>query len=365
MSGQQTRFVSKDILIVDDAPANLRLLSQMLTKYGYKVRAVVSGTRALEAVQMSIPDLILLDIMMPGFSGYEVCEQLKADEKNRDIPIIFISALDAAKAKIEAFAAGGVDYVTKPFQAEEVLARVETHLTLRNLQKSLQKEIAELDAFAHTVAHDLKNPLSTIGGYADVLAESIADDNPMSLENIRLSANRIVLGARKMNGIIESLLLLAGVRKRKIEFIPLDMAVIVSEVQQRLAGMIEQYQAEIILPETWAVAMGYGPWVEEVWANYISNGIKYGGRPPRVTVGTTSQDDGAVRCWVRDNGSGLSAEEQTRLFIPFERMGQVQVQGHGLGLSIVMRIMERLEGKVGVESELGRGSLFWFTLPGG
>jgi PAS domain S-box-containing protein len=128
-------------LIVDDAPSNLCLLSQMLTQHGYKVRAVVSGERALEVVQMSPPDLILLDIMMPGMSGYEVCERLKADEQARDIPIIFISALDATEDKVRAFTAGGVDYVTKPFHSEEVLARVETHLALRDLNATLKAQV--------------------------------------------------------------------------------------------------------------------------------------------------------------------------------------------------------------------------------
>ena len=128
----------EDILIVDDTPTNLRLLSQMLTERGYKVRAVTSGSRALVSVQMTPPDLILLDIKMPQMNGYEVCEHLKADAETRDIPIIFISALDETQDKVKAFTVGGVDYITKPFQLEEVLARVETHLALRRLQKQLQ-----------------------------------------------------------------------------------------------------------------------------------------------------------------------------------------------------------------------------------
>ena len=127
-----------DILIVDDTPANLRLLSQMLAEQGFQVRPVPDGALALAAVQVEPPDLILLDIRMPDMSGYEVCERLKADGRTADIPIIFISALDAVQDKIKAFAAGGVDYVTKPFRIEEVLARVETHLALRRLQKRLQ-----------------------------------------------------------------------------------------------------------------------------------------------------------------------------------------------------------------------------------
>lgn len=127
-----------DILIVDDTPANLRLLSQMLSGHGYQVRPVPDGALALAAVQAALPDLILLDIRMPGMDGYRVCEHLKAEARTRDIPIIFISALDATQDKVKAFATGGVDYITKPFQVEEVLARVETHLALRELQKQLQ-----------------------------------------------------------------------------------------------------------------------------------------------------------------------------------------------------------------------------------
>ena len=137
--GNRAQPASKgDILIVDDTPANLRLLSQMLAGQGFQVRPVPDGALALAAVQVELPDLILLDIRMPEMSGYEVCERLKADANTADIPIIFISALDAVQDKIKAFAAGGVDYVTKPFRAEEVLARVETHLSLRRLQRRLQ-----------------------------------------------------------------------------------------------------------------------------------------------------------------------------------------------------------------------------------
>jgi sigma-B regulation protein RsbU (phosphoserine phosphatase) len=127
-----------DILIVDDMPVNLRLLSNMLTEQGYKVRSVINGQMALTATQAAAPDLILLDINMPDMNGYEVCERLKTDEHTRDIPVIFISALDEIHDKVMAFTVGGVDYITKPFQFEEVLARVETHLSLRRLQRQLQ-----------------------------------------------------------------------------------------------------------------------------------------------------------------------------------------------------------------------------------
>jgi two-component system sensor histidine kinase/response regulator len=360
-----------DILIVDDTPANLRLLSQMLIARGYKVRPVLNGVRALAAVRSTLPDLILLDIMMPEMNGYEVCKRLKADEQTRDIPIIFISALDATEDKVRAFTAGGVDYVTRPFQSEEVLARVETHLSLRNLQKSLQQEIAELDAFAHTVAHDLKNPLGLLIGYGGVLAEELADTQNKTVQEC---VDAIVRTGAKMTTIIKELLLLAGVRKiDEVTLEPLDMATIVSEVQDRLAALIAEHQTEIILPQEWPVALGYGPWVEQVWSNYISNAVKYGGRPPRVELGadplpmegTEGEMKGRyIRFWVRDNGPGLAQEEQGRLFAEFTRLHQVRAEGHGLGLSIVRRIVEKLGGQVGVESQPDRGSTFTFTLPG-
>jgi sigma-B regulation protein RsbU (phosphoserine phosphatase) len=127
-----------DILIVDDSAANLRLLSQTLSEHGYHVRAVNSGERALASAQAAPPHLILLDIRMPIMDGFEVCRRLKADERTREVPVIFISALDAVADKVQAFAVGGVDYVTKPFQVEEVLARTATHLAIRRLQKRLE-----------------------------------------------------------------------------------------------------------------------------------------------------------------------------------------------------------------------------------
>jgi two-component system sensor histidine kinase/response regulator len=202
--------------------------------------------------------------------------------------------------------------------------------------------------------------LGIIVGFADWAKK---DHATMPDEELQECLHAISQNGRRMNSIIEGLLLLAGVRKMEGEMRPLDMADIVAEAQQRLAHIVEAHQAKIILPDTWPVALGCGPWVEEVWANYLSNAIKYGGRPPRVELGATVRSDGMVRFWVRDNGPGISAEAQARLFTPFTRLDQVRAQGQGLGLSIVRRIVEKLGGQVGVESEVGRGSVFSFTLP--
>ncbi|MBN1146044.1 MAG: hybrid sensor histidine kinase/response regulator [Anaerolineales bacterium] len=380
---EQNPSPKADILIVDDTPANLRLLSQMLAERGYKVRAAISGARALETTRARLPDLILLDIRMPEMDGYQVCQQLKQAAETRDIPIIFISALGETDDKIKAFAVGGVDYITKPFQVAEVLARIQTHLSLRELQKQLQvtnqelarrlEEIAnsnselqtrnqELDAFAHTVAHDLKNPLSSMIGYSTMLA---AHHTEMPEQELNQVLEAIEKNGRKMTNIIDELLLLASVRKiEDIDLFVLDTGRILEEVRKRLQHLIDRRQAEIKFPQEWPPAMGYAPWVEEIWSNYMSNAIQYGGNPPRLELGAERQPDGAVRFWVCDNGDGLTPEEQSRLFTPFTRLHQARAQGYGLGLSIVQRIAEKLGGQVGVESQPDQGSRFFFTLPG-
>lgn len=358
-----------NILIVDDKPANLRLLSDMLTEEGHKVRSVVNGQMALTAAHAAPPDLILLDISMPGMDGYQLCATLKDDEDLADIPVIFISALDETQGKVKAFGVGGVDYITKPFHIEEVLARVETHLALRNLQRELEYEIAardkliaELDAFAHTVAHDLKNPLAVLVSYASML-ELRYDQLPNG--DIRRYLDSLSRGARKMANIVDELLLLSGVRKREeITLEPLAMADVVEEAQQRLGDMVDEYEGEIIVTtDAWPTALGHGPWIEEIWVNYLSNALKYGGEPPRVELGASNHDGEQVTFWVRDNGSGLDLAARERLFTPFERLGQARTEGHGLGLSIVQRIAEKIGGTVGVESTVGEGSTFYFTLP--
>jgi PAS domain S-box-containing protein len=230
------------------------------------------------------------------------------------------------------------------------------------IQAAQEREqlIQELDAFARTVAHDLKSPLSPILGYSELLLDEKAS---LTDEARRTFTQMIADNARRMGNIIDELLLLARMRQSELKTHPLDMAAIVQDALDRLAYLISEYEAEIVVADSWPAAMGYAPWVVEVWVNYISNGLKYGGNPPRVELGADVLPDGTPRFWVRDNGAGLTAEEQALLFTPFTQLSEGHVEGHGLGLSIVQRIVERLSGTVGVESEPGQGSLFYFTLP--
>jgi signal transduction histidine kinase len=243
---------------------------------------------------------------------------------------------------------------------EDITARKQAERALRARTEELQTRNKELDAFAHTVAHDLRDPLTLIVGFAEILK---SEYTTTPAEETQKSLRTIAQNAYKMGNIIEELLLLAEVRKIDMHTNPLNMSNIVAEALDRLEHLIAKFEAQVILPKDWPTALGYAPWVEEIWANYLSNAIKYGGRPPRVELGATVQSDDTVRFWVRDNGRGLTAKEQTGLFIPFTRLDHIRVTGHGLGLSIVHRIMEKLGGQVGIESQVGLGSTFSFILP--
>ena len=232
---------------------------------------------------------------------------------------------------------------------------------LRQNAAELEARNRDLDAFAHTVAHDLKSPLATIVSFCEALTDFVVAPE----EELASYLNLIGRNGRKLSNIVDELLLLASVhRMPEVELKPLDMARIVGEAQQRLVHVIEEHGVKIISCDTWPMALGYAPWVEELWVNYLSNAIKYGGQPPCVQFGATIQTDGKVRFWLRDNGRGLTPEELERLFTPFERLDRVRAKGHGLGLSIVRHIAERLGGQVTVESQIGHGSVFGFTLPG-
>jgi signal transduction histidine kinase len=252
---------------------------------------------------------------------------------------------------------------------QELEERMQAEASLQRRTVALEARNAELDAFAHTVAHDLKNPVAAMVGYADLLR---LRREQMSRERQDDYLRIISQNARKMSSIIDALLVLASVRARDdFQIEPLDMGQIVAEARSRLQELVDELGAEIRVPEEWPMALGYAPWVEEVWANYLSNALKYGGRPPRVELGFTLPDghihtrDLSICYWVRDDGPGLTPQQQAVLFTPFERLHQGRAEGHGLGLSIVQRIVQKLGGRVGVESSglAGEGSTFYFTLP--
>jgi PAS domain S-box-containing protein len=247
--------------------------------------------------------------------------------------------------------------MTERKQAEADLRRYTTELEARN---------EELDAFAHTVAHDLKNPLAALVGHGQALKKYFHSMPASDVDNF---LDTIVRNGNKVSAIVDELLLLSQVRRlADVQITPIDMAAIVDEALDRLAPLKSEYQAQVVLPDRWPAACGHGPWVEEVWVNYLSNAFKYGGTPPRVELGAreqvddTGEDRPMVRFWVRDHGPGIPTENQANLFTLFTQL-EAAPSGYGIGLSIVHRIVKRLGGNVGVASQVGHGSLFWFTLP--
>jgi signal transduction histidine kinase len=248
-------------------------------------------------------------------------------------------------------------------QGKGVLLNIVRDITVRKqLEDEREQLISELNAYAHSVAHDLKNPVAILMGYSDILRE---DFGSLSDEDMRKYLGTIHTTAVKMQTIIDELLLLASVRSQgQVPFDKLDLGAIAGEALSRLENRIAESGAEITPANQWPEALGHAPWVEEVWMNYLSNALKYGGDPPVIALGAERQDDGQVRCWVRDNGQGIAPDDQAQLFGQFTRLDQARAEGHGLGLSIVQRIVERLGGTVGVKSEVGKGSTFTFTLQG-
>jgi two-component system sensor histidine kinase/response regulator len=223
----------------------------------------------------------------------------------------------------------------------------------------LQSKNKELEAYAYTVAHDLKEPLAVM-----ILTSNLINRIPnLAPEELKEYLGQIRSTAYQMNAIVNSILLFAKVSRMEAPVASVDMAQIVANVLKRISVTVKERQAHIDLPEHWPAVIGYAPWIEEVWANYLSNALKYGGQPPQIELGASIQTDGMVRFWIRDHGPGIPADIQAQLCSPYNQIDLGRDSNHRLGLSIVHRIVEKLGGQVGCESELGKGSLFFFTLP--
>lgn len=249
---------------------------------------------------------------------------------------------------------------------EELVKERTAELTAKTYQLELQSDELEtqnreLDAYAHSVAHDLKTPLTTIVGVSSLMQASGIN---LTLEQTKESAAVVNRTAKKMNAIIDALLLLASVRRTgDIKPSIVNLRELAEEACQGLERIADQYNATIEFVGDWQRAMGYGLWIEEVWTNYISNAIKYGGIAPRIQIGCMTDKNNMIKCWVRDHGAGITEDRRAELFIQFSRLDQRSLDGHGLGLSIVKRIIQRLQGDVGYEAADGDGGVFWFTLP--
>ncbi|HSW08306.1 sensor histidine kinase [Aquabacterium sp.] len=369
------------ILVVDDLPANLELVARHLEHQGYRVTVAQAGDEAIERAVLVRPALILLDVMMPGIDGFETCRRLKAHEDLREIPVIFMSARVETGDKLIGFSSGAVDYVAKPVDSAELLARVETHLALAALrrqlsaqnlqlrreiaareevQEALKRSNAELEQLAYVASHDMQEPLRMIASYLQLVAKRYHDQlDANGQEFIGFAVD----GAKRMQALINDMLAYSRLGTKARPLAPVDAADAVQLALQHLRVAMEESGAQVacgVLP----TVLGDAPQLVQLLQNLVGNAIKFrGGTAPQIRIDCVPDDAGW--CFsVRDNGIGIAPEFGERIFVMFQRLhGRDAYPGTGIGLALCKRIVERHGGRIWVEPAEGGGSVFRFTLP--
>jgi signal transduction histidine kinase len=369
---EQTARKNATILLIDDVPDNLKLLGEMLLNEGYNIRLVSTGEQALKVAANDIPDLILLDIMMPNMDGYEVFMQLKKNADLKDIPVIFISALNDTENIVKALQAGGMDYITKPFQAEEVLARVRTHLQLRRQSIELQeqsKQLLELNAakdkFFSIIAHDLRSPFNSIIGFSEIMLENAQ----VRIYDVMEEYSKIILtSAKRAMDLLTNLMEWSRSQTGRMEFNPgaMELVSLITEIELLFHGIADQKSIRINLeiPPS-ATIYADRDMISTVLRNLISNAIKFTNFGGKINISIEDQPE-ELTVSIRDTGVGMKKEKLEKLFrIDSESstLGTNREKGTGLGLILCKEFIEKHEGKIWVESEVGKGSVFRFTIP--
>jgi two-component system, sensor histidine kinase and response regulator len=370
MNEFQLNYANADIVIVDDTLPNLQVLADMLSERSYEVRGAPDGHTALMIIRAQPPDLILLDIQMPGMDGYEVCEQLKADEFTCGIPVIFISALDDVFDKVRGFEVGGVDYITKPFQLEEVLARVDTHLALRDLQKQMQQalvremQLNEMRArFLAMASHDLRNPLAVIQSATDTLSHY---SDRLSEDKKQARFDQIRKSIKQMLELLDDVLTIAKTEAGALEFNPepIDLTTFCTElVNDFQASLGSEHHFAVSVNGACSGAIMDPKLLRHILSNLLSNAIKYSPEGRTVTFELTCSDHETV-FRIQDEGIGIPEAAQKRLFEAFHRADNVDtVPGTGLGLAIVKQSVELHGGTIAFKSKKEVGTTFIVTIP--
>jgi signal transduction histidine kinase len=383
----QPPFIKSRLLVVDDIAKNLQVVGTVLLNQGYEVMPAASGAAALKCVRTRLPDLILLDLMMPEMDGLEVCRRLKADPLTQPIPVIFLTASNEMEHLVKGFEVGAVDYVTKPFNPPELLARVNTHLELKHARDTIVRYGQELsrlneekNEFMGIAAHDLRNPLGAISGYAEIILEeggTLLDSSPEALarsaKEVNDCASRINDTSKRMAEMVQNLLDANRIERGEMQLnlAPLDLSQTVAAVleNQRPRAVAKQQTLQWQDEAGPVSALADATALTQVIENLVSNAVKYSPIGKSIHVRLLKSAEG-MRCEVQDEGPGLSAEDQKKLFGKFARLSATPTGGEhstGLGLSIVKKMVEAMNGKVWCESELGKGATFIveFSTPSG
>lgn len=375
----ELNFIKKaTILVVDDTPDNLTLMNNLL-KDDYKVKIANGGEKALQiAVSDSPPDLILLDIMMPGMDGYEVCRQLKSDPRTMSIPVIFLTAKVAVEDEKKGLELGAVDYITKPISPSIVMARVKNHLALKGMADFLQEKNVELDnarlvaekanlaksEFLSSMSHELRSPLNAVLGFAQLMESASPPPTPEQQESIA----QILKAGWHLLALINEILDLAKVESGQVPMSvePVSVAEVMLECQAMIEPLAQQRGIKQIFPRFDIPYFVRADRIrlKQVLLNLLSNAIKYNRKQGILEVTCTESTPGRIRFSIRDTGTGLPQEQLAQLFQPFNRLDQEagNVEGTGIGLVVAKRLVELMGGSIGVESTVGAGSIFWFEL---
>ena len=363
------------ILVIDDEPDIIEFLSYNLKKEGYEVYSAFDGRKGIEVALKHTPHLILLDIMMPGLDGFETCRRLKARKATYDIPVIFLTARADTVDKVRGFEIGAVDYIIKPFQYEEVIARLKSHLTIYRQRKEIERlreqdrlyyqKLSEIkDDVMNTASHDLKNPLSVIMTSLYLLERHGRLDDDRGRQ-ILAAANT---SAKQMRTLISDLLDLARIETGEgLVKIDVSLRDFLQTSLQSIALLAEQKRITLhfVPPEGDCVAKVDPNRMNQVLSNLLSNAVKYTPEGGQVKLAAEVREDQAL-IQVIDDGPGIPKEDLPRIFDKFFRVRSeehLQQSGTGLGLSIAKSIVEQHGGEIWVESELGQGATFNITLP--
>jgi signal transduction histidine kinase len=353
------------ILVVDDNPTNLQLLLDYLNELNFKTLIAKSGEGALRQAALAKPDIILLDIMMPGMDGFDTCRRLKEDPDTRDVPIIFMTALSDTEDKVKGFDLGAVDYITKPFSQKEVLARLNTQLTIQRQKRELAELNAMKDRFLSIIALDLKHVFDTMIGPSRRLAESF---DIFSKKEIEFIAKRLHRSAQDTIHMLEQVMTWADIQQGEYQFRPetIDLFESVSEVVVTFREDALRKKLELTnTVEPGTIVYADPAMIRVILENLLSNAIRFTRSGGAVTIASRTEGD-MEQVTVSDTGVGMSEKNLTGLFRidrAYKKPGITGKEGAHLGLVICKEFVEKNGGRIEAESELDKGSTFRFTLP--
>jgi signal transduction histidine kinase len=357
--------INASILIVDDVPDNLKVLGAILKDEGYRIRPVLNGEMALQVVEKEKPDIILLDIMMPGMDGYEVCSKLKADSRFKDIPVIFISAINDTKGLVKAFENGGIDYITKPFQAAEVCVRIATHLRICRQNKALMELNATKNKFFSIIAHDLRGPIGNMLSIAELISEKGQVDEDTLYTFLKMQKEL----SKETMQLLENLLIWARSNTNRIDFEPalLELNHLIDECVNGATIQAKNKDIHLVNKlDTEFKVFADKNMIQLIIRNLLSNAIKFTPRGGEISISASVSDNNSTIISVKDTGIGIPPNMLKNLFnieISTKRYGTDREMSNGLGLLLVKEFVEKHNGKIWVESEEHKGSVFSFSIP--